>query len=130
VPWVEVFAVLLVSHLAGDYVLQSDWQAQHKTGGLGGDRESRRALLSHIASYTLAFVPALVWLWDSLGAGVLGVAVLIAGPHLIQDDGRVLMEYMHRVKKAPAEPGDPLFQAVDQSFHILALFAVSLVAGT
>ena len=28
--WVEVFAVFLVSHLTGDYLLQTDWQARHK----------------------------------------------------------------------------------------------------
>jgi Protein of unknown function (DUF3307) len=130
VTWVEVFAVLLVSHLAGDYMLQTDWQARHKFGGLGGVPEARRALLSHIATYTLAFVPALVWLADSLGAGALGVALLIAGPHLIQDDGRLLKGYIRTVKKAHAEPGDLLFGAVDQSLHVLALFAVALVAAS
>ena len=26
-PWVEVFAVFIVAHLAGDFLLQTDWQA-------------------------------------------------------------------------------------------------------
>ena len=57
-PWVEVFAVFFVSHrgrrlppadrLAGD--AQAGWPVEP------GVR--RRALLSHIATYTLAFVPA------------------------------------------------------------------------
>ncbi|MGH2802932.1 MAG: hypothetical protein ACRDL4_07785, partial [Thermoleophilaceae bacterium] len=67
-PWVEVFAAFVVCHLVGDYLLQTDWQARHKRGGLGPDPQSRRALASHIASYTLAFVPALVWLSDDIGA--------------------------------------------------------------
>ena len=64
-PWVEVFTVFVICHLVGDYLLQTDWQATHKRGGLsgGGDGESRRALFRHILSYTLAFVPALVWLF-------------------------------------------------------------------
>ena len=33
-PWVEVFAVFFVSHQVGDYLLQTDWQAMHKRGGL------------------------------------------------------------------------------------------------
>ena len=61
-PWVEVFAVFVVSHLAGDYLLQTDWQAENKRGGLGGDPVARRALLSHVTTYTLAFVPAFIWL--------------------------------------------------------------------
>ena len=60
--WFEVFAVFLVSHLVGDYLLQTDWQAVHKHRGLGPDPVSRRALASHVATYTLAFVPALIWL--------------------------------------------------------------------
>ena len=26
-PWVEVFAVFIVAHLAGDFLLQTDWRA-------------------------------------------------------------------------------------------------------
>jgi hypothetical protein len=127
--WVQVFAVFVVSHLAGDYLLQTDWQAAHKRGGLGGDPESRRALVSHIATYTLAFVPALIWLTDSMGAGVLAVAALVAIPHLVQDDGRLLIAYMARVKKLDYAANPSVAAAVDQSFHFLALFLLALVAG-
>ena len=57
-PWVEVFVVFFVSHEVGDYLLQTDWQATHKRGGLGSDHEARLALLSHVSVYTLAFLPA------------------------------------------------------------------------
>jgi hypothetical protein len=46
-PWVEIYAVFIVSHLVGDYLIQTDWQAMHKRGGLRGTREMRRALFSH-----------------------------------------------------------------------------------
>ena len=62
-PWVEVFAVFIVTHVVGDYLLQTEWQAMNKHGGLTGTAPMRRALGSHIATYTLAFVPALIWLW-------------------------------------------------------------------
>jgi hypothetical protein len=129
-PWVEVFAVFLASHLMGDFLLQTDWQATHKQCGLRqGELLARRALLSHIATYTVAFVPALIWLADDIGAGILGIAALIAGPHLIQDDGRLLAAYARAVKNMEPSPGVTLM-AVDQSFHVLALFAVSLIAGS
>src|SRR5215207_1947283 len=32
--WFEVFAVFAVSHLVGDFALQTEWQARHKRGGL------------------------------------------------------------------------------------------------
>ena len=42
--WVSVLAGFLVAHMVGDYLLQTDWQARHKRGGLGGDAVARRAL--------------------------------------------------------------------------------------
>ena len=65
-PWVEIFEVFFVSHLLGDYLLQTEWQAVNKRGGLTGTPVQRRALFSHIATYTLAYVPSLIWLWDGL----------------------------------------------------------------
>ena len=129
-PWVEIFAVFIVSHLVGDFLLQTDVQAMHKRGGLGGNGISPRSLLSHTLTYTLAFVPALIWLAGDLGLlETIGVALLIAVPHMVQDDGRLLDFYMRRVKGV----GDPkpggLLIAVDQSFHLVALFLVALLAG-
>jgi hypothetical protein len=129
-PWVQVFAVFLVSHAVGDYMFQTEWQALHKHGGLGGSPTRRRALFSHIATYTLAYVPALLWLSDSLDAGVFGVAALIAIPHLIQDDGRLLTSYARTFKKADITTNLLLGALLDQAFHVVALFLVALVAGT
>ncbi|MEX2195142.1 MAG: DUF3307 domain-containing protein [Thermoleophilaceae bacterium] len=131
--WSEVFVALVVCHVVGDYLLQTDWQARNKHGGLmrgPGTAESRRALFAHVAIYTLAFVPVFAALWDSLGAGVLGVAALVAVPHLIQDDGRGLMVYILRVKRCDADTARQIFTPVDQSFHLVALFLVALVAGS
>ena len=36
--------MLVVSHLIGDFVLQTDFQAEHKHGGLGRDPVRRRAI--------------------------------------------------------------------------------------
>jgi hypothetical protein len=129
-PWVEIFAVFIVSHLVGDFLLQTDVQDMHKRGGLGGNGISPRSLLSHTLTYTLAFVPALIWLAGDLGLlETIGVALLIAVPHMVQDDGRLLDVYMRRIKGV----GDPkpggLLIAVDQSFHLLALFLIALLAG-
>ena len=127
--WVEVFSAFVVCHLVGDYLLQTDHQACHKHGGLGADPVARRALLAHIATYTLAFVPALIWLADDLHAGVIWVAAVIAIPHLIQDDGRLLEQYILRIKGAPKETVPAIAPMVDQSFHVLVLFLLALLAG-
>jgi hypothetical protein len=128
-PWVEVFAAFVVCHLVGDYLLQTDWQALHKRGGLGPDPLARRALFSHIATYTLAFVPALIWLADDIGAWAIATAALIAVPHWVQDDGRVLTAYIVRVKHTDPARHHSVAAAADQTFHFVALFLVALWVG-
>jgi hypothetical protein len=113
----------------GDYLLQTEWQALNKHGGLTGSAINRRALVSHICTCTLAFVPAMIWLWPSLHAGVFGVAALIAIPHLIQDDGTLLAAYARTVKKADITVNVVVGMLLDQAFHFLALFLTALVAG-
>ena len=127
--WEQVFAVFIVSHLVGDYLLQTEWQALNKRGGLsGGNRVSRRALLSHVVVYTLCFVPALVWIVDRTSALAIGLTALIFIPHLVQDDARALMVWNQRIKGATFEPGDTVYMAVDQSFHLIFLFGTALLA--
>jgi uncharacterized protein DUF3307 len=127
-PWVEVLAAFLACHLVGDYLLQTEWQAVNKRGGLGRNSVRRRALLAHVATYTLAFLPALAVLADDVGPAVLGVAAGIAAPHLVQDDGRLVASYVRKVKRAAPRPG-PLMMAVDQTFHVITLFFLALLAG-
>ncbi len=128
-PWVEVFVVFVMCHLAGDYLLQTEWQAVNKPGGLTGSGR-RGGRCSRTSPLTRsAFVPAMVWLWrQPWGVGV-RPAALIAIPHLIQDDGRLLADYSIRVKKADLDANPMLAAALDQSFHMLALFGTALLAA-
>ena len=128
-PWTEIFVVFVVSHLVGDFLLQTDWQAQNKHCGLGPDPVRRRALVSHVATYGLAFAPAFVWLATDIGWWVGAVVAAVVLPHLVQDDGRLLAAYMRSVKHSVAAPRDFVFIAVDQTFHVVALFAVALAAS-
>jgi hypothetical protein len=127
--WFEVFAVFIVSHLVGDYLFQTDWQARNKRGGLSGDRVAFRALLAHVTTYTLAFLPALIWIGDQLDVGwALLSAALIFLPHLIIDDGRIVRAYLANVKRADGfDVG--LAASVDQSFHVLSLWLLALLLG-
>jgi len=130
VSWVEIFAVFVVSHALGDYLLQTDWQATNKRGGLGRDRIKRRALLSHVLTYTLAFVPAGIWLCRDGDLSALGLVLLAVGiyvPHMVQDDGRALSAYIRNVKGTGAEQLVQVYTAVDQSFHLITLFCTALV---
>jgi hypothetical protein len=126
--WVEVFAVFAVSHLVGDFALQTEWQARNKRGGLGGDRTSRRALVAHVRNYTLAFVPAFVWLLDGSPLAVIAVAGLLVATHLVQDDGRLVDRYMRAVKGVDSQEHPVLTAAVDQTLHVVVLFGLAFVA--
>ncbi len=121
--WADVLATFVVCHGIGDYLLQTDWQALHKRGGLSGNRVARRALVAHISTYTGAFVPALVWIAARRGhADALRTGAIIAIPHLIQDDGRLLSLYAQRVKGLDVREQPNVGMWVDQSFHLVALF--------
>ena len=127
--WAEITIVFLISHLAGDFLLQTDWQAEHKHGGLGRDSTARTALFSHVAVYTLCFVPALIWVGGDTGAlAAVGLGAVIFLPHLVIDDGRIVGLYLTRVKHA--EPDPRIAAPVDQAFHALSLCIVALLIGT
>ena len=126
--WVEVFIVFMVSHLAGDFLLQTNWQAANKRFGLTAGGEASRALFNHMTTYMLAFVPALVWLTDELSiAETIGVAALIAVPHTIQDDFRLLAGWIRRVKRIEPIDFPMVTMAVDQTFHVISLMLLALL---
>ncbi len=127
--WAAVFVVFYVSHQVGDYVIQTDWEALHKRGGLGRDPLARRALFTHTFTYTLAYVPALIWIASSIGWKTLVIVVAIALPHLIQDDGRLLSFYLRRVKRLDPVANHSVAALVDQAMHMVALFGAALLVS-
>jgi hypothetical protein len=131
VTWVQAFIVFLVCHSTGDFLLQTEFQAVNKGGGLGSNPVARRALFSHLLTYSLTFVPAFVWLASKQSAGHLIAAIpIVLVTHLVQDDRRLLHRYTVVVKKADPPPDHPLWIFIDQSAHLLWLFGAALaVAG-
>jgi hypothetical protein len=128
VTWATVFAAFVACHLGGDFLIQTEWQAVTKVQGLG-TADGRRALLSHVVTYTLVFVPVLVWIATDRSVGrAIVVAVLIAVPHVLVDDGHLLSGWMRQVKHVP-EPAPSLRLMVDQSFHVVCLFGAAVVAA-
>jgi Protein of unknown function (DUF3307) len=127
--WSALFGVFLLSHLVGDFLLQTNWQATHKGHGLGRNAESRRALVWHGLVYTLAFVPSLIWVASESGIGIgLGVGALVLVPHVIIDDGTLVASWVRYVKHVEGPPSVVVRLGVDQSLHVLTLAAVALLA--
>jgi hypothetical protein len=128
VSWSSALLALLVSHVVGDVLLQTEWQAVSKVQGLS-DAAGRRALVAHVTTYTLAFVPALAWIGRDRGRrGAVAIGAMVAVPHLLVDDGRLVRAWLRDVKRAP-EPSPALSIAVDQSFHLVCLSAAAVVAA-
>jgi hypothetical protein len=123
------FAEFFVSHHIGDYILQTDFQALNKSGGLGDDEKSRKALVHHGMTYTAAFVPALLGVARRTSLPrALGVAALITLPHMAIDDGRLLKAYMKKVKRVDGDEEPGLTANVDQSLHMVCLWAAAQLA--
>jgi hypothetical protein len=77
----------------------------------------------------LAFVPALVWVGvETTALRAVGVGALIAIPHLLIDDGRIVNAWLHQVKHVQ-QPALGLRIAVDQTFHAICLLGAALVAA-
>ncbi len=124
------FAEFFVAHHVGDYLLQTDFQALNKSGGLDGDEKSRRALVNHGMTYTAAFVPALLGVARRKSVPrALTVAALITLPHMAIDDGRVVKAYMKRVKRVDGDEHPDLTTKVDQSMHVVCLWAAAWLAS-
>jgi hypothetical protein len=127
--WPALFGVLLLSHLVGDFLLQTGWQANRKRHGLGADREARRALVWHGLIYTLAFVPAVVWVAIESGIATgLGLGALVLLPHVIIDDGTLVASWVRHVKHVEGTPSVVVRLGVDQTLHVLTLAGVALLA--
>ena len=127
--WGEVFVLFFVTHQVGDYLLQTDWQAIHKAGGLSRNRVARRALFSHTFTYSLAYVPAFLWISSQLGWQTLWVAAAISLPHVVQDDGRLLTLYIRKVKRMEPSEHRVVAALVDQAVHMVALFGAALLVS-
>ena len=127
--WVEITIVFWICHLVGDFLLQTDWQARNKHGDSGSSPGAHWvALVSHVTVYTLCFVPAFIWMRDEISLlGAVGLAAVIFVPHLVIDDGRVVRAYILHVKRSPNPPPGLSF-AVDQSLHLICLWATALLA--
>jgi hypothetical protein len=126
--WAAVLLALIASHLVGDFLVQTEWQAVNKRGGLL-DAGSRRALIAHVIAYTAAFVPALVWIGFRTSPGrAVAVGAVVAIPHLLVDDGHFVRLWLRTVKRAP-DPSVALMVSVDQTFHFVCLVGAAALAA-
>lgn len=116
----NVFEMLVLAHLVGDWILQTEHQAMHKMNG----PFFNEPLCSHCLVYTLCFIPIfwlmqINWLW----------LLLIFWSHMFLDRRWPVIWWIKHVKRTSDETIKNLFWlviAVDQIMHILILVPIAL----
>ena len=119
----SLFDKLLVAHLVGDWLLQSEWQALNKA-------RNYRALFLHIGVYSLVMLGVLVADFGLQNIYVYVVVVMLAVSHALLDRGWPVIRFMRAFRLiVEREPERWLMMAVDQVLHIafLALAAIILL---
>ena len=113
-----MFECLLVAHLVGDWLLQTEHEAMNKTRG----HFFNSAILKHCATYTLSFVP--VFLVFPMSPAWL---ILVFASHWFLDRRWPVVIFIQKVKFTSQKTIDHLFWlviAVDQVLHILVIVGV------
>jgi hypothetical protein len=83
----------------------------------------------HVSTYTLPYLPVLIWVGEDRGAvRAVVVALLVAVPHIVVDDGRLVRGWLRQVEHSP-DPAPSLRLMVDQTFHVVCLLGVAVLAA-
>jgi len=118
----SLFDKLLVAHLVGDWLLQTEWQALNKG-------KNYRALFSHIAIYSVVMFAAIL----VAGFGLENIRVYIAVAmfaltHAFLDRGWFVPRFLKAFRMiVERKPERWMMMVVDQIFHIVTLVIAVLI---
>jgi hypothetical protein len=116
----SLFDKLLVAHLVGDWLLQTEWQAVNKT-------KNYRALLSHIGVYSVIMLGVLILDFGFQNIYVYIMVGMLALSHALLDRRWPVIRLMEAFRLiVKREPERWLVMAIDQVLHI-ALLAIAAV---
>lgn len=116
----SLFDWLLIGHLVGDFLIQSDNMARSK--------QHRPMMLGHISFYMVVMTPIIVIyaLTHSLPVWLIVAALLfLAGTHAILDRRDLTVRWMRFISMSPNRLW--LVIVVDQVLHLLTLAIVAQV---
>ena len=116
----NAFAWLILGHLVGDWLLQSNWMAQGKKQGL-----FRLAGLTHFAIYA-ATVMGAFWLSGARArppAAYLALGAVTFLSHWLIDSTRLVEGWMRFYRQGSREV---VRLMVDQTLHLLVLAALAV----
>lgn len=116
-----IFEGLLIAHLLGDWLLQTEWQAQNK-------QHNCAALMVHVAIYHTVVLAVLVFGFKFTNLETVAVVMALAVLHMILDRRTAVIWIMRRLRlTVERQPERWLLIAVDQSLHLLLLGAAALI---
>jgi len=115
---VEFFIVAFVAHLVADYLFQTDKQAIEKSDNIN-------YLLTHSFVYSIIVSVSLFAILNYYSFNTFIVLLL---SHIILDNRRLINFWCKFVKRVqnPANLNSLVLSGVDQTFHILIIFLLSL----
>ena len=115
-----VFETLIVAHVVGDWILQTEWQAVNKA-------HNWRALWSHVFVYHAIVLVALVARFGLDNSRVYLAVAVLAATHALLDRGWPVQRLMRLLRVTVDRPQDRwLTTAFDQSIHIVLLALATL----
>ena len=117
----SLFDKLLVTHLVGDFLLQTEWQATNKARNFW-------AMSSHIAVYSIIMLVVLFADFGFQNATVYLMVCILGVSHAFIDLRWPVIRFMKAFRLVVTrEPMPWLVLTVDQCFHILIIAFVVLV---
>ena len=118
----SLFDTLLIAHLVGDWLLQSEWMALEKQRNWG-------AMIAHVAVYHALVLVVLLVGVHGRGVEVVAAVLLLALSHAWLDRGWPVVGLMRAMRIVRVrEPERWLVMVIDQVLHVslLALAAAWL----
>lgn len=115
-----LFEGLLIAHVLGDWIFQTEWQAENKA-------RQWWPLLVHVIIYHVIVAAVLVFGFGLRNLAVVEVVAALALIHIILDRRSFTIWLMRALRiTVHREPERWLLLAVDQSLHLLALAGAAM----
>lgn len=112
------FEILLIAHLIGDFLFQTEWMALNKA-------KKWLPLIVHSSVYTI-----IIWIFAVFftpGLSLTGILLIFAG-HLILDRRGFIYFWFRRVQMVTGDKSSWLMIVTDQVFHLILIAAAISIA--
>ncbi|KNB69416.1 hypothetical protein ADS79_26345 [Brevibacillus reuszeri] len=115
----SAFDILLIAHLIGDYMFQTEWMAKYKA-------QRWLPLLAHCVVYTGVIYLIAYWF---IPGGLSGWAILLVFvSHMILDRRTIVYIWYRKIMRVTNDGSKWLMIMCDQIFHLIILAAALVIS--